>query len=139
MRRIVQACMLWLVVAAPALACSCMVPDGTRSDHVRRNYQQARFVYSAYVHSVRAGDEPMVPRMVKLRVLQVWKGDLAPGTWLEVESDPEHGLSGCGLAVEADTAILAYTRGPALASCTMTGPLDPATGDIPLLNRLAGR
>jgi len=74
--------------------------------------------------------------MVRLRVLQVWKGDLVPDTWLEVESDSESGL-GCGIAVDVGSAILAYTSGPALASCTMTGLLGAATQDIPMLNRLA--
>jgi hypothetical protein len=127
---------LSMLVAAPAAACSCMVPDGSRSDHVRRGFQQAKDVFSAYVVSEYRTDGPGSHRMVKLRVLQVWKGELAPSTWLEVESDSESGL-GCGIAVSVDSAILVYASGPALISCTMTGPLDNATQDIPLLNKLA--
>ena len=128
--------LLSILVAAPAVACSCMVPDGSRSDHVRRGFKQAKDVFSAYVVSEFRTNGPDSHRMVKLRVLQVWKGDLAPNTWLEVESDSESGI-GCGIAVSVDSAILVYASGPALASCTMTGPLDNATQDIPLLNRLA--
>ena len=127
-----------VVAAAPAIACSCIVPDGSRSDHVRRGFHQAKDVFSAYVASEYRTDGSDSHRMVRLRVLQVWKGDLAPNTWLEVESDSESGL-GCGIAVSVDSAILAYTTGPGLASCTMTGPLDRATQDIPLLNKSARR
>jgi hypothetical protein len=143
MRTLVVPIVLWLALAGPAGACSCVVPDGSRADHVRRGYEQAQFVFSAYVISVYHTDEPTFPqRKAKLRVLQVWKGNLTPSTWLEVESDSESGL-GCGLAVAQDTAILAYTSGgsrpQALVSCSMTGPLHNATQDIPLLNKLAGR
>ena len=135
--RLFTALLITLVVAAPAVACSCIVPDGSRSDHVRHGFQQAKDVFSAYVASEyrTSGQDPH--RMVRLRILQVWKGNLVPNTWLEIESDSESGL-GCGIAVAVDSAILAYTSGPALASCTMTGPLDNATQDIPLLNKLAG-
>ena len=136
--RLLAALLISVAIAAPALACSCIVPRGSQSDHVRRGFQQATNVYSAYVVSERRTDGPDPRRLVKIRVLQVWKGDLAPNTWIEVESDSEAGL-GCGLAVELNTAILAYTTAPALTSCTMTGQLDKATGDIPLLNKLAGR
>jgi len=136
LHRILAALFLLVAVAAPASACSCVVPNGSRSDHVRREFKRADYVYSAYVASVYRTEGPHPRRMVKLRVLQVWKGDLAANTWLEVESDGESG-TGCGLAVDADTAILAYTSGLALHSCSMTGPLDGATQDIPLLNKLA--
>ncbi|HVK50867.1 MAG TPA: hypothetical protein VM469_03905 [Pseudoxanthomonas sp.] len=136
LRRLFAALLLTVAVIAPAVACSCIMPDGSRSDHVRREFKQAEYVFSAYVASVYRSEGPDSRRMVKLRVLQVWKGDLAANTWLEVESDGDSG-TGCGLAVDADTAILAYTSGHALHSCSMTGRLDRATQDIPLLNKLA--
>lgn len=136
LHRILAAPLLMVAVVSPAIACSCIVPNGSRSDHVRREFKGAEYVYSAYVASVYRTEGPHPLRMVKLRVLQVWKGDLAANTWLEVESDGGSG-TGCGLAVDADTAILAYTSGHALHSCSMTGPLDGATQDIPLLNKLA--
>ena len=136
LHRILAALLLLVAVVSPAIACSCIVPNGSRSDHVRREFKRADYVYSAYVASVYRSEGPNPRRMVKLRVLQVWKGDLAANTWLEVESDGESG-TGCGLAVDADTAILAYTSGHVLHSCSMTGPLNRATHDIPLLNKLA--
>ncbi len=136
--RVLAAIFLSIAISAPALACSCIVPRGSQSDYVRRGYQQATNVYSAYVVSEHRTDGPDSRRIVRMRVLQVWKGDLAPNTWIEVESDSEAGL-GCGLAVEVNSAILAYTSGSALTSCTMTGRLDKATHDIPLLNKLAGK
>ena len=129
---------LWLAVASPTLACTCILPNGSRSDHVRRGYQQADSVFSAYVESVHyTADSGQQRRIAKLRVLQVWKGALAPNSWVEFESDEDSGM--CGLPVEVDTAILAYTTGNALVSCSMTGPLYKATQDIPLLNKLARR
>jgi hypothetical protein len=138
MRSIAATIVLWFAIAGPAIACSCVMPDGSRSEHVRRGYQQAQSVFSAYVAEVYYSSGTPARRMAKLRVLQVWKGELQPDTWLEVESDPDTGLS-CGLAVEPETAILAYTSGHVLVSCSMTGPLHQATQDIPVLNRLARR
>ena len=135
--RLLAALLLSIAAVAPALACSCIVPRGSQSDYVRRGFQQATHVFSAYVVSEHRTDGPDSRRMVKMRVLQVWKGELTPNTWIEIESDSDAGL-GCGLTVEVNSAILAYTSGLALTSCTMTGPLNKATRDIPLLNKLAG-
>jgi hypothetical protein len=129
---------LWLALASPALACTCIFPNGSRSDHVRYGYRNAESVFSAYVDSVRfTSDSGQQQRIAKLRVLQVWKGALTPNSWVEFVSYEDLGM--CGLPVEADTAILVYATGNALASCSMTGPLHKATQDIPLLNKLAGR
>jgi hypothetical protein len=132
-----------LLTALPALACSCVYPSGTQSDHVRREFQGAETVFSGYVHSIHyldvAGHRT---RMARLRVLQVWKGDLQPNTWIDVISDDESGLVGCGYATEPDRALMIYAAGQRpyrLASCSLTGPLERATGDIPLLNRLSTR
>ncbi|MBD9470670.1 hypothetical protein [Pseudoxanthomonas sp. PXM01] len=129
---------LWLALASPALACTCILPNGTRSDHVRHGYRNAESVFSAYVESVHfTTASGQTQRIAKLRVLQVWKGAFKPDSWVEFVSDEDTGM--CGLPVEPDTAILAYTTGNVLVSCSMTGPLHEATQDIPLLNKLAGR
>jgi hypothetical protein len=132
-----------LVATSPALACSCVYPAGSQSDHVRREYREAEAVFSGYVHSIHYSDVDGRPtRMAKLRVLQVWKGDLQPNTWIDVISDDEVGLVGCSYATESDRALMIYAAGRrpyALASCSLTGPLEGATRDIPLLNRLSGR
>jgi hypothetical protein len=119
------------------------LPPGSQSDHVKREFKQSDAVFSAYVHSTRyVAVDGQKTRMAKLRVLQVWKGDLQPNTWLEVVSDDEAGLIGCSYMAEADQALLIYAHGQqpyGLASCSLTGPLEHATTDIPLLNKLSKR
>jgi hypothetical protein len=136
--RALAAIALWLALASPVLACTCILPNGSRSEHVRYAYRNAQSVFSAYVDSVHfTTDSGQQRRIAKLRVLQVWKGALTPNSWVEFVSDEDTGM--CGLPVEPDTAILAYTTGNVLVSCSMTSPLHKATQDIPLLNKLARR
>jgi len=140
MRKVVLTIFLFLV-STPALACSCMFPPGSQSDHVRREYKQSNAVFSAYVQSIHYADvDGQRTRMAKLRILQVWKGQLQPNTWLDVVSDDESGFMGCSYVAEVDRALLVYAQGQepyGLASCSLTGPLERATGDIPLLNKLS--
>lgn len=142
MRKLVLTILLFLA-ATTALACSCLRPPGSQSDHVKREYQQADAVFSAYVHGIHYADVGgQRTRMARLRILQVWKGTLQPNTWLDVVSDDESGLMGCSYVAEVDRALLVYVHGKApygLASCSLTGPLEYATDDIPLLNRLSKR
>lgn len=131
--------------AAPVLACSCVFPPGARSDHVRREYRDASAVFSAYVHGIHMAEiEGQPVRVARLRVLQVWKGDgVAADSWMDVVADDDTGLVGCGYSAEQDQTLMVYARGRRppywLMACSLTGPLDQATGDIPLLNRLSGR
>ena len=133
-----------LLATSPALACSCMLPPGSQSDHVRREFKTADAVFSAYVsdiHYVDLNGQRM--RMAKLRILQVWKGNLQPEAWLDVVLGDEGGLIGCNYIAEQDQALIVYAHGQrqpyGLASCSLTGPLHQATGDIPLLNKLSDR
>ena len=132
---------LLLLTSIDALACSCVVPAGSQKDHVRREFKQSAAIFSAYVHSIHfeeTGDRRT--RMARLRVMQVWKGDIQPNSWLDVISDDDTGLTGCTYVAELDQALMVYVSGKkpyALATCSLTGPLEQATGDIPLLNKLA--
>lgn len=128
--------LLTLAAAGPAAACSCVFPEGSRPKQVRMAFEQADFVYSAYVDSISPATAS-APRKARLRIMQVWKGDLEPDMWLEVTSDSEQGI--CGTEVQPDTAILAYLNGPVVTDCTLTGSLSEATQDIGLLNRLYKR
>lgn len=132
-----------LLATSPALACSCVYPPGSQSDHVRREYKESEAVFSGYVQSIHYSDaDGRQTRMAKLRVLQVWKGNLQPNTWIDVISDDEAGLIGCAYAAEPDRALMVYASGQrpySLASCSLTGPLERATSDIPLLNKLSSR
>jgi len=135
---------LLLLSTSPALACSCVLPSGSQSDHVRREFKASEAVFSAYVSGVHYTDvNGQRTRMVKLRVLQVWKGSVPPNSWLDVESDNATGLAGCSYVAENDQALMIYAHGQAqaykLAACSLTGPLDDATTDIPLLNKLSKR
>jgi len=142
MYKIALTVILLLVLPSPAIACSCMLPVGSQSNHVRRAYKQADAVFSAYGQSIhyREVDGHRI-RMVKLRILQVWKGDLQPNTWIDVASD-DTGLMGCSFIAEVDRALMVYVSGKqpySLASCSLTGPLERATDDVPLLNKLSRR
>lgn len=142
MYKIALAVILLFVLPSPAIACSCMLPAGSQSDHVRRAFKQADAVFSAYGQSIHYREvDGHRTRMVKLRILQVWKGDLQPNNWIDVVSD-EAGLIGCSYIAEADRALMVYVSGKqpyGLATCSLTGPLERATEDIPLLNKLSKR
>ena len=129
--------------ASSALACSCILPAGSQSDHVRREFRESEAIFSAYVQSIHHADlDGHRTRMAKLRVLQVWKGKLQPNTWIDVVSDENTGLADCGYAASSDHALMVYAHGQEpyrLASCSLTGPLERATSDIPLLNKLSRR
>lgn len=143
MYKIALTVILLLVLPSPAIACSCMLPVGSQSDHVRRAFEQADAVFSAYGQSIHYREvDGHRTRMVKLRILQVWKGDLQPNTWIDVVSDDDTGLIGCSFIAEVDRALMVYVSGKqpyGLASCSLTGPLEHATEDIPLLNKLSRR
>jgi hypothetical protein len=134
-----------LLFAAPSVfACSCVFPSGSQSDQVRREFNDSSAVFSAYVQSIYyATVNGQRTRMAKLRVMQVWKGNLQPNTRLNVVSDDAGGLSGCSYIATRDQTLLVYLQGQQepchLVSCSLTGPLDRATPDIPLLNRLSKR
>lgn len=143
MLKAVLAIILFFVLPTSALACSCIYPPGSQNDHVRREFKNADAVFSAYVHSIHfVKIDGHRTRMAKLRILQVWKGNLQPSTWIDVVSDDESGFIGCSYTAEADRALMIYVRGKqpyGLVSCSLTGPLERATGDIPLLNKLSKR
>jgi len=130
-----------MLTSIDALACSCVVPAGSQKDHVRREFKQSAAVFSAYVQSIHfeeTGDRLI--RMAKLRVLQVWKGDIQPNSWLDVISDDDIGAIGCSYVAEPDRALMVYVYGNqpyTSVSCSLTGRLEDATDDIPLLNKLA--
>lgn len=132
--------LLLFLASPPLLACSC-IRSGSQDDQVRRGFKASEAVFSAYVAGVAYVDiRGQRTRMLKLRILQVWKGDLSPNTWLDVVSDDELGLMGCSYVAEQNDALLIYAQGEQpyfLGSCSLTGPLDRATTDIPLLNKLS--
>src|SRR5690606_12539578 len=116
--------------AKSAVACSCIFPVESQSDHVRNQFQQSEAVFSAYVHTIYSLDvNGRSIRTAKLRILQVWKGSLEPNTWVDAPSAEDTGLIGCAYAAEADTALMIYASGPqpfTLQSSPLCGRLSVA-------------
>ena len=141
MRNLLLVVALFLSHLGTVEACSCMFSEGSRSSLVRSEFKDSDVVFSAYVHSVfMRSVEGRQTRMAKLRVMQVWKGSLAPNSWVDAIADLDYGLIGCGYEAVEDQALMVYARGKepfGLAACSQTGQLHDATPDIPLLNRLA--
>lgn len=134
-----------LLLASPAaLACSCVYPQGTQSENVRCEFNESDAVFSAYVKDVDTSEvSGQFKRTAKLRILQVWKGDLKPDSWLEITTEDDRSVSGCNYSTEQDQALMIYLRGKQqpyrIDSCSLTGSLNQATDDIPLLNELSDR
>ena len=127
---------LILLAPGPAIATTCL-PQGGQRAQVRAAFDESTAVFSAYVLEVsQAGEAPAA----KVRVLQVWKGDMAVGQVVETTASESVTFVGDGVVPEPGTALLIYTssRQPYLLhACSRTRELDSATGDIPLLNKFS--
>ena len=135
---------LFLAIMMPAVevaACSCFMPEASHNELVRLEFNDSEAVFSAYVHDVFDVEMSGVKvRKARLRILQSWKGQFKSNSWLEVIADEDFPFMSCGYGATLDSALLVYLRSaesPGLGSCSLTGPLDQATKDIPLLNKLA--
>jgi len=132
---------LALFVPSTASALSCVVTLGER-ESVRQSFSSATAVFSAYVEEIYFGHmygRDNV-RMAKLRVLQVWKGDLRPGDVVTSGADDTTEFMSGGMAPEQRSAVLAYVYSDqpyTLGSCSRSAPLEVGTRDIPLLNKLS--
>lgn len=147
------------VAASPGAtnACSCIVPPGSEKSQVTREFNQANAVFIGYVHSesVRTvADNPNYSdeqkqmrvqigvereRLVRVRVLQVWKGDLKRDSWIEMFAD-DMGGGGCGYPAEVDTAYIIFSHPQdsyAMSSCSNSGRVDVTSRFIALLDRLS--
>jgi hypothetical protein len=143
MLRLLLAVSLLLTSFVPrtASALSCVVTVGER-EHVRQSFAGASAVFSAYVEEIYFGQlyGRNNVRMARLRVLQVWKGDLRPGDLVTSGADETTEFMSGGMAPEQRSAVLAYVHGNqpyTLGSCTRSAPLEAGTRDITLLNKLS--
>lgn len=140
-RHLLVAVVISFAAISPVRACSCVV-SGSESEQVMRSYAAADHVFSANVVEDERGTAPAgtAVRTVKLHVLQVWKGSLAPGRVVTAIADNDYPFIGCGYGAPAESALLVYTAGPeplALGACGRTAPLQDSVRDIPLLNTLS--
>ncbi len=132
---------LALLIPCSASAMSCVVSVGER-EHVHQSFNSASAVFSAYVEEIYFGhmygrDNA---RMAKLRVLQVWKGDLRSGDLVVSGADETTGFMSGGMAPELHSGVLAYVQGSqpyTLGSCGRSASLEAGTRDIPILNKLS--
>lgn len=133
----VVALMAALLFPAQAAAVSC----GGRAS-LKESFDRAEHVFSAYVETHFTGrafgrDDVLLAR---LRVLQVWKGDLHVGEEVTAGAEDSLFLINDGYIPLLEAAVLVYTGGDQpfhFGTCSRTGLLDEATGDIPRLNKLS--
>lgn len=143
--RRVRCVALALLLLAPglALACQCQPRAGSRSEQVRAEYASAGAVFSAQVEGIEHVElHGMRTRMARVRVQQVWKGELQPGASIRVVSDPESGPMYCGFIAEPGMSLMIYAAGGppyALHVCSLTSALDEADADLPLLQEMAAQ
>jgi len=133
----VYAALLAFVLPLQAHAVSC---GGYPS--IDAAFERADYVFSAYVESHFTA--PAFKRedvtLARLRVLQVWKGDLQLGQVVTASAEDSVFFVSDGFVPLLESAVLVYTGGPepfALSVCSRNSTLDAATGDIPRLNRLS--
>lgn len=141
MFRLVAASFFLLLTPSLVLACQCAPREESHSDQVRREFTESTAVFSGHVQGIHyANIHGVRTRMADIRVLQVWKGELSPDTLIRVMSDGENGPMHCGYAVGPGMSLIVYARGRnpfGLNTCSLTGALTQAEGDIPILRELS--
>ena len=126
------------LISAPAAAVSC---GGQQS--VKQAYLAAENVFSAHVEEIYAS--PAFGRdsfnFAKLRVLQVWKGGLAPGDTVSATAEGSIHFVSDGFVPSQGSDILVYVGGTepfVIGTCSRSGSL-ASTRDLRALQRLSKR
>ena len=127
-----------LLVSIPAAAVSC---GGRQS--VRQAYSAAQDVFSAHVQEIYVA--PGFGRddfhFARLRVLQVWKGNLSPGDVVSTTAEGSISFVSDGLVPLHGSDVLVYSGGAqpfVLSTCSRSASLEN-TRDLPALQRLSRR
>lgn len=127
-----------LLLSSPASAVSC---GGRQS--VEQAYLTAENIFSAHVEEIYAA--PGFGRdsfhFAKLRVLQVWKGDLVPGDTVSATAEDSIRFVSDGFVPTQGGDILLYVVGAepfVVGTCSRSGPL-ASTRDLRALQRLYKR
>lgn len=127
--------LLLLIASAPAdVGATTCTPGGGSRAQVRAAFDASSVVFSAYVLDVSGESDDAI---AKLKVLQVWKGEIEVGQIVEATAGESVRFMSDGVVPAAGTAFLVYsssTEPYMLHTCSRTRELDSATGDIPLLN-----
>ena len=124
------------LASGSACATTCW-PQGGQRAQVRAAFDESTSVFSAYVLEM---SQPGEARTAKVRVLQVWKGDMDVGEVVETTASESVTFMGDGVVPVPGTALLIYTSSKQpylLHTCSRTRELDSATGDILLLNKFS--
>ena len=127
-----------LLTSMPAAAVSC---GGQQS--VKAAYSAAQDVFSAHVEEiyVAPGFGRGTFHFAKLRILQVWKGNLSRGDVVSTTAEDSINFVSDGFVPLQGSDVLVYTGGPqpfVLSTCSRSAPLD-STRDARPLTRLSQR
>ena len=127
-----------LHISMPAAAVSC---GGQQS--VKQAYSAAQDVFSAHVEEIYVA--PGFGRddfhFARLRVLQVWKGNLSPGDVVSTTAEDSISFVSDGFVPLQGSDALVYSGGAqpfVLSTCSRSAPLE-STRDLPALQRLSRR
>lgn len=108
---------------------------------VKQAYASAHDVFSAQVEAIYSA--PYAGRddfnFARLRVLQVWKGDLEPGDTVSTTAEGSVAFVSDGFVPLQGSSVLIYTGGSQpfiVSTCSRSASLE-STRDIPSLDRLA--
>ena len=139
--RVLIALLLLALAATSAEAASCLYPEGTMSDHVKREFQESDNVFSATV--VGIGQREIggyETRIAALRINRAWKGSFSAGEHIDVIADGNYQFIGSGFEAPLNAEIIVFAS-PwknmiSLSSCSLTGYVSGLEDQIPLLDSL---
>jgi hypothetical protein len=127
-----------LLISMPAAAASC-----GEQQSVKQAYSAAQNVFSAHVEDIYVA--PGFGRddfhFAKLRILQVWKGNLHPGDVVSTTAEDSISFVSDGFAPLQGSDVLVYSGGPqpfVLGTCSRSGLLE-STRDLQALKKLSRR
>lgn len=132
------ACIAALLVSMPASAVSC---GGRQS--VKQAYADAQDVFSAHVEQIYSapGFGRAQFQFARLRVLEVWKGNLKVGDVVSTTAEDSISFVSDGFVPLEGSDVLVYTGGAqpfAISTCSRSSALE-STRDLPSLQRLSRR
>lgn len=127
-----------LLVSMPAAAMSC---GGQQS--VKQAYSEAQDVFSAHVEEtyVASGFGRDDFHFARLRILQVWKGNVYPGDVVSTTAEDTISFISDGFVPRQGSNVLVYSDRAqpfALSTCSRSATLEN-TRDLPALQRLSRR
>lgn len=134
LKRVVPGLVLLIPLSANAVSCG-------EPLSAKQAYATADDVFAAHVEQLEVGTGfgREDARLARLRVLQVWKGNLEPGDVVTSSAEDSVHFISDGFVPVTGSNVLVYTRGPQpfmLSSCSRTSALEHSH-DLHALQRLA--